>query len=78
MSFVYSTVDAVKTKCYTESDVTKSTTLTMYLNEVFDVSTFNHPGGKARLASCIGGDLADYWNDSRKCSPASVCIVTFI
>jgi hypothetical protein len=48
--------------CYTKSDVQNSDHLFWYKNYVYDIDSYNHPGGKSDLLKTIGQDLEIYFN----------------
>ena len=53
------------TNCYTSNDILNSNKLFSYKNNVYDITGYNHPGGKSDLLKTISIDASVFFNQSK-------------
>jgi hypothetical protein len=51
--------------CYTENDVLNSDKLFSYKDSVYDITGYNHPGGKSDLLKTVSLDASVFFNQSQ-------------
>jgi len=49
-------------KCFVNNDIVNSNNLFTYNGNVYDITNYNHPGGKGTLKKTVGNALEDFVN----------------
>jgi len=68
LALALTTVQQSIAKCFTNSDVINSGKLFTYKDKVYDITGYNHPGGRSTLLKCVGQDLSDFFNSDSNTS----------
>jgi len=57
-------VSVLSDKCFTQNDINGSDKLFTYKGDVYNMTGYNHPGGKNSLTKLAGNDLSEFVNSN--------------